>query len=164
MSRLIFIGFILAALIHPAGAENAPALDIRLGEAGDLCDPNTRQIRVTVTGIEHSEGILTVELYRDDQRGFLNKKGRLRRVREAASEGEQRVCMTLPAAQPVAVAVYHDEDGDRDLDQKWNKMPKEPFGLSNNPKLRFGFPSIEPSIVELVPGGADITIDLREAE
>ncbi|MCQ8186322.1 DUF2141 domain-containing protein [Parvularcula maris] len=164
MRRLSACLFVLLALGSISGRALAEELDIRPDEAGDLCDENARQLRVTVAGIQHSEGILTVELYRNEQRGFLRKKGRLRRVREAASEGEHTVCMNLASADLVAVAVYHDEDGDRDLDQKWNKMPKEPFGLSNNPKLRLGFPPIEPSLIAIEPGGADIVIDLREAE
>ncbi|MEM9837629.1 MAG: DUF2141 domain-containing protein [Pseudomonadota bacterium] len=141
--------------------DDEPELDIRAYEAGDVCDPSVRQLRVTVDDIRTTEGILSVELYRNQQRGFLTKKGRLRRIREAAHEGSQTVCFNVDSEGPFAVATYHDQDGDRDLDQKWNRMPKEPFGLSNDPKLKFGFPPIEPSLVTVPPEGLDVVITLR---
>lgn len=79
-----------------------------------------------------TEGVLNVELY-DDPEHFLFKAGRKRKVRIPAAAGQQIVCMNLEQPGTYAVAVYHDIDGDRKLRKHWNLMPREFFGLSNNP-------------------------------
>ena len=134
-------------------------LDIRANEAPDQCDSEIAQIRVLVGNVG-TGGILSVELYNDPE-NFLNKKGRQRRIRIPASEGEQQVCFTIEEQGTYAVAAYHDVDGNRKLNKRWNMMPKEPFGLSNNPRLKFGFPKFSKSAFTTGDLGADITINLQ---
>jgi len=143
-----------------ASVEAGPVLDLREGDAADVCDAAVPQIRVTVNGVE-AYGILTVEVYGDDTRNFLSKEGRLRRVRVAAEDGPQTVCLGVPGAGTYAVASYHDQDGDRKLDRKWNFLPKEPFALSNDPKLRMRKPRHSEAAFEAGALGADIPLRLR---
>ncbi len=150
MIGLLFISF--------ANAEKP--LDIRPYEAADLCAPDNPQVRVTVNGVG-SGGILSVELYHDEN-NFLNKKGRTKRIRIPASEGQHTVCFDLEKQGTYAVAAYHDVDGNRKLNKKWNMMPKEPFGLSNNPEQHFGFPKFSDSAFTTDALGADITVDLQK--
>lgn len=140
----------------------APALDLRVGDAPDVCDASIPQIRVTVNGAT-AIGILTVEVYGDDTRNFLSKEGRLRRVRVAAEDGSQRVCVNVSGAGTYAVASYHDQNGDRKLGRKWNFLPKEPFALSNDPKLKLRKPRHSEAAFEAGALGADIEVNLREA-
>lgn len=135
-------------------------LDIRPYEAADPCDADSTQVRVTVNGVGPGGGILSVELYHDPE-NFLNKKGRTRRIRVPATEGQHVVCFNLQQQGTYAVAVYHDIDGNRKLNKRWNMMPKEPFGLSNNPEQHFGFPKFSDSAFTTDDSGADITIDLQ---
>ena len=138
----------------------AEALDIRDYEAADECEEDVGQLRVTVTNVGEG-GILTVELYNDPD-NFLNKKGRERRIRVPAMPGEQKVCFDIENQGSYAVAAYHDIDGNRKLNKKWNMMPKEPFGLSNNPRLKLGFPKFKNSAFEIEQLGADITVNLQK--
>ncbi len=134
-------------------------LDIRPYEAPDPCDPDAMQVRVTVSGVG-SGGILSVELYHDPDY-FLYKKGRTKRIRIPATEGRHKVCFNLEKPGTYAVAAYHDVNGNRKLNKKWNMMPEEPFGLSNNPELNFGFPKFDDSAFTTEEFGADISIDLQ---
>ncbi len=156
---------LLAALCGQAAAQE---LDIRDYEAPDACDADKPQLQVTVRGLDDSGGILAIELYRNDDANFLKKKARLRRVRVPADVfeegyGSQTICMDAPEPGLYAMATYHDQDGDRDLDKRWNMMPKEPFALSNNPKLKWGFPPIGPSLFPVSKHGAVVTLVLMEA-
>ena len=135
-------------------------LDIRPDEAADVCEIAIAQVRVTVNNVG-SGGILSVELY-DDPDNFLNKKGRKQRIRIPAVEGSHEVCFNIEEQGSYAVAAYHDVDGNRKLKKRWNMTPKEPFGLSNNPKLKFGFPKFSVSAFTTDTHGADISIDLQE--
>lgn len=145
-----------------ASAQPVAELDLRAGEGGDVCDMAVPQIRVTVNGVENY-GILVVEVYGDDADNFLSSEGRLRRVRVAAENGPQTVCLGVAGAGTYAVASYHDQDGDRKLDKKWNFLPKEPFALSNDPKLKLRKPRLKEAAFEAGALGADITVNLRES-
>lgn len=136
-----------------------PTLEIYEGEASDPCDSDKTQVRVTVNG-SAGGGILTLELYNDPEH-FLSKKGRMRRVRVPSVVGSQTVCLTENLTGSYAVAGYHDVDGNRKLKKKWNKTPREPFALSNNPYIKeMRFPKFSESAFNLVNGGTNITIEL----
>jgi uncharacterized protein (DUF2141 family) len=107
-------------------------------------------------------GILSVELYHDPD-NFLNKKGRTRRIRIPAAPGSHTVCFTIDQQGTYAVAAYHDVDGNRKLKKNWKMMPKEPFGLSKNPRLKFGFPKFSNSAFTTDSLGADIVINLQKS-
>jgi len=147
----------LLAVLPTAYAESE--LDIRDYEAASDCVPGTGQVQVTVEGVT-AEGILAVELYRPSKRDFLKKKSRIHRIRVAAENGPQTVCFEPQTPGRYAVATYHDKNGNRDLDQKINLMPKEPFGLSTNPKLRWGIPRFDEADFEVPEEGLEITIQL----
>ena len=161
----LFLALMSGAALPAFADETAPglALDLRDGDAPDVCDAEVPQIRVTVNGIR-AYGILTVEVYGDDTKNFLSKEGRLRRSRVAAEDGPQIVCINVPGAGTYAVASYHDQDADRELDRKWNFLPKEPFALSNDPKLKLRKPRHYEAAFEAGALGADIAVNLRGSD
>ncbi len=136
-----------------------PTLEIYRDELPDKCNPNAFQVRVTVRNVT-AQGILTLELYNDPE-NFLDKKGRVRRVRVPAQNGPQTVCMTIQNPGRYAVAGYHDLDGNRKLKKSMLKVPKEPFALSNNPKFKkLKFPKFSDSAFRVGPKGANIVLEL----
>ena len=148
-----------AAEDHSEHVRSHPELEIYEFEAPDICDVDANQVRMTVTGLT-DEGILTLELYNDPEH-FLSKKGRVRRVRVPAANGEQTICMTTNILGRYAAAGYHDIDGNRKLKKNMIKVPREPFALSNNPKIKaLKFPKFSDSAFELVMGGTNITLEL----
>lgn len=149
----------LFAAMHAAAAD--PSFSIKPHEVPEACNAKVAQIRVTMNNVK-SGGVLNVELY-DDPEHFLFKKGRKRKVRVPAAEGPQIVCMNLDRPGTYAVAVYHDRDGDRKLKKHWNLLPREPFGLSNNPDNPDSFPKFSDSAFTTNSRGADIVVNLREA-
>lgn len=136
-----------------------PDLEIYAHEMADVCNEQTTQVRVLVNG-SIGGGMLTLELYNDPEH-FLSKKGRIRRVRVPSVVGSQTVCLSENLTGRYAVAGYHDIDGNRKLKKKWNKAPREPFALSNNPAIKeLRFPKFSESAFELVYGGTNITLEL----
>jgi uncharacterized protein (DUF2141 family) len=152
--------FLLIGLFVSVFANASEQLDIRSYEAADPCDVDNKQIKVTVNGVG-AGGILSVELYHDPD-NFLNKKGRTRRIRIPATDEQHIVCFNLPSPGTYAIATYHDIDGNRKLNKRWNMMPKEPFGLSNNPEQHFGFPKFNDSAFNVDHSSVDITINLQK--
>lgn len=59
-----------------------------------------------------------------------------------------------------AVTVFHDENGNRKLDTVLG-IPREGFGFSRNPRIRFGAPRYSQVDIELRPGLARHTVRLQ---
>ena len=53
----------------------------------------------------------------------------------------------MPVAAPgtYAIAIYHDKNANRHFDKNFLGLPAEPYGVSNNPPINFGPPSLEDS-------------------
>lgn len=125
------------------------------------CRSEPNEIRVTIRGVKKSAGLMTAELFRNDPDGFLNKKGRLFRVRYAAHAPLTQFCVTAPEAGQWAVVVYHDENANQKFDKGAFGLPVEPYGISQNPKIRLGPPPIEDALFAVADAGADIEIKLK---
>ena len=152
---------IAAALALASGAAAAQELDIRPGEAPAECGSSALQVEATIHGVT-AQGILTVELYEPSERDFLRKASRLKRVRVPAEEGAQTVCFDVPQPGEYALAAYHDIDADRELARKWNRLPAEPFALSNDEPLRLRMPRFEDAAFAVGEDGAAAAMTLQQ--
>jgi uncharacterized protein (DUF2141 family) len=158
---LCILGFIgVFAVSASAQAATASTFDIRPYEAAATCGAQTLQIKVIIENVT-AQGILTVELYRPSKRSFLKKASRIHRIRVPAQSGEQSVCFDIEQPGSYAVAIYQDLDADRHLDKKWNRMPAEPFALSNKKKLAFAMPKFNDAAFQVPKTGTVIRIELH---
>jgi len=127
-------------------------------DVADACIPGSLQIRTTITGATR-KGLIKVELFAE--KDFMKKSGKLRRIRVPAEDEPVMVCVNVPLPGQYAISSYHDKDGDRKFDKRWDFKPKEPFGLSNNPVIKkVRLPKWSETNFEVPMGGADITINL----
>ncbi|GAB4517398.1 MAG: hypothetical protein Kow00133_01800 [Amphiplicatus sp.] len=152
----------LAAVLAIVAAAGARAGDDALPEIDHVsCTGAANELRVTVQGVERSVGLMTVELYRNDPENFLKKAGRELRVRVAARAPATQLCVHAPQPGDYALAVYHDENANRKLDKKMFGLPAEPYGISNNPRMRFGPPDVEEALFHVAADGAAVEIELK---
>lgn len=127
-------------------------------DKADTCVPGALQIRATVTNVS-KKGLVKVELF--GEKNFMKKSGKLRRIRVPAEDESVKVCINLPAPGEYAVVGYHDKDGNRKLKKAWNFKPKEPYGVSNNPKIEsLRLPKWSEAGFEVPMNGVDITLEL----
>ncbi len=105
-------------------------------------------IVIDVANLQSSRGEVYCTLYRS-AKGFPTeprnsfKQARVRVVRKKAQ-------CRFPSVKPgrYAVAVWHDEDGDQELDSNWIGIPKEPVGASNDAEASFGPPSFDDAVFD----------------
>lgn len=126
------------------------------------CNGAPNQIRIVVSDIKRSVGLITADLYLNDKENFLRKAGRATRVRFAAHAPYTKFCVSVPEAGDYAVAVYHDKNANRKLDKGAFGLPSEPWGLSKNPKIRFRKPRVEEALFNVAPDGATMEIKLND--
>ncbi|MDT8327475.1 MAG: DUF2141 domain-containing protein [Roseovarius sp.] len=148
------------AVSGSAQASNAGALDIRPHEAAAVCGARAPQIQVVVENVT-AKGILTVELYRPSKNDFLKKASRVHRIRVPARSGPQTVCFDIEKPGSYAIAAYQDLNADRDLDQKWNMMPAEPFALSSNKPLAMKMPKFSDAAFDVPASGGSVRVKLQ---
>ena len=153
--------FASTAATSPALAEDGPyvhpTLPLYERDAADACRADALQIRVTLTNV-YAQGIVKLDLY-GGEKDFLDKKGKLRKIRVPAENAPQTVCINVPRAGEYAIASYHDLDADRKLKKKWNFKPKEPYALSNNPLIEeLRMPKWSEAAFTVGERGADIEL------
>jgi uncharacterized protein (DUF2141 family) len=98
-------------------------------------------LNVVATGMRSGKGELAITVYADKRGDFLAKGGSIWVARVDAVEGTTRGCVFLPATGVFAIALYHDEDGDKSFDRSGIGLPAEGYGFSNNPATLAGLPS-----------------------
>ena len=101
-----------------------------------------KKLTVQVAGVASDSGQILVAVY-DKADGFLKKGHAIKGFRAKAVAGVTEVEIhDLPEGQ-YALAIYHDENGNDELDTNWLGIPKEPIGFSNAKMRTFGPPGFK---------------------
>lgn len=79
-----------------------------------------------------------------------------------AREGTTRVIIRNVTPGLWAVAAFHDENDNMDFDRNFLGLPTEPFGFSNDPRLR-GKPRFDESAIEVREPRTEITFRLKNS-
>ena len=120
----------------------------------------TALLTVQITGFEEITGFARMEIFSSED-GFPRDTSR---SVYSASEpvNSDPVTFTIESLEPgiYAITVYHDEDGDGELDMKFFGPPSEKVGTSNNARGRMGPPSFEDACFTLGNEPLEITITL----
>lgn len=118
------------------------------------------EVQVVVRGVKHDQGTVKTALY-SDPATFRKEDKALAVQAQPARPGEMTFAFPGVAAGRYAVVVYHDENGNGQMDRFLGMIPTEGYGLSNNPEVS-GPPQFEPSAFDAAEGAAARTaIDLR---
>ena len=83
------------------------------------------------------------------------------KARKATAPASARlVKLTGLPTGPYAVAIFHDQNSNRKMD-KMMGIPREGFGFSRSPVVRFGPPKFEQVVITLGPGLTQQTIRIQ---
>ena len=126
------------------------------------CKGADNEIRIIIKDVEKSVGLITADLYPNNQETFLKGgNGRVKKVKFAAKAPMTHFCVTTPEAGDFAMAVYHDHNANGSFDKTGLGLPAEPWGISNNPKVTFGPPPVEKALFKVTKEGAELEINLN---
>lgn len=125
------------------------------------CHERPYSVLLTVQNVKDAKGLITADMHDDNPARWLKGGQHLVRVRVPAVKGETKMC--IPVAKPgiYAIAIYHDKNGNRLFDKNFLGLPAEPYGISNNPPINFGPPSLEESAFKVEGPLVPITIRLK---
>ncbi len=95
----------------------------------------TPTLTVVVNGIKHQKGELCIGIY-SNEKGFpLNTKNVVKSACKPITGASLKEQFTGLKPGNYAVAVVDDQNGDRKLNRDFFGIPKEGFGISNNPTV-----------------------------
>lgn len=141
--------FVLMTAISTGAAEPMPPL---AEERGDLV--------INAGGFAHERGQAVANLFRDGEDVFHKP---YRRVTAKIEVG--KAVLVFPALQhgTYAITMFHDENGNNDLDHNIFHIPAEPLGFSNGFKLSLfsGLPSFEKLRFNFGPEGKALEITVK---
>jgi uncharacterized protein (DUF2141 family) len=154
--RLYAAALALAAAAGVAAVQPAAAQPGCEGPASDT------YINVVVDGLRNGNGLVAVTLYEDNSRKFLAKGGSLYVGRVDAGAPSTRMCIHVPRPGVYAIAVYHDENGNRKIDRGGVLgIPTEGFGFTNNPPTIASLPSFRSVRINIPRTGLTTHVRLK---
>ena len=108
------------------------------------------KLTIEIVGVPSSNGDVRVAVY-DTQDSFLSKDKVFKTGHASAKEGKTEVSIDDIPDGEYAVVLYHDANGNDELDTNWLGVPKEPVGFSNAKMKTFGPPKFKECVFTMEP-------------
>lgn len=116
-------------------------------------------LTVHVANLRGQKGVIHACLTRD-ARHFPDCRGDPQAVRLTVPADVTSLRFPALPAGRYAVTLFHDENRNQRLDMMLG-MPREGFGFSGNPRIRFGAPKFREVTIAVPPGQTDQTIRMQ---
>ena len=115
-------------------------------------------LSIEVSGVRNSEGQIMVAVYNSND-SFLSKDKVYKAGKTSATEGATKLSIDIPDGE-YALAVFHDENANNELDTNWLGIPKEDVGFSIAKMKTFGPPRYKECKFRVEGGVADVQVFL----
>lgn len=129
-------------------------LSINLGNAQE--NKTGKNITVTIENISNDNGNIVLGLHTENT--FMKGQG-IKNSETKIVDGKVSVTFENVEAGTYAIIALHDENENKRMDFHENGMPKESFGMSNNP-VNYGPPQYATAKFELSDHDLDLKISL----
>lgn len=129
LSRASLIAAAGCLALAPAGAQ-AQYAQVISNDLSKCSAGKGPSVKVRISGLRSSRGNLFVRTYKATSRDWLKSKRYLTRLDTRPRAGSMTVCVPVPTAGRYAIAIQHDENGNREMD-----VSTDGAGMSNNPKI-----------------------------
>lgn len=125
-------GLAVAGLVAaPLAARTFTYARTTSNDLGQCAEGKGPAVRITVTGLKSSDGLLFVRAYPANSADWLKSKRYVMRVDAKPQAGSMAVCVPLPAPGAYSIAVQHDANGNSKTD-----VSTDGAGMSNNPGIK----------------------------
>lgn len=115
---------------------------------------------IKVENIKVNQGKIMLAIYSDDLE-FLSETTYRSIHHEVNELGTTMVKITDLPYGNYAISIYHDENNNGKLDTNFMKIPKEPYGFSNNARGMFGPPKVNEAKFSFSTMEQEIKIEIK---
>ena len=152
IKRLAFVLFVVALSSCASAPPTAP----------EPRPEGLGRVEITMTGFENAEGQALVAFFLDDSGWPDPDESIFATLEVPITDGQAFAVVEDVPAGPFAVSVFHDADGDRELDSGALGIPSEAYGFSADARSPFGPPKFAEARLELAAGETkQITIRVK---
>lgn len=123
--------------------------------------PTGVRVLLNVDGVRSSQGQVTAVVFGEDPKRYLKPNGELESIHDPALPHTTQLCFWLPRAGNYALFVYHDANGNNDIDTGFLGIPKEGYAFSNNVRPKLSAPSFKSTHFTAGPGETTLTVNLH---
>lgn len=135
------------------------ALGLGLAASSAMAQSGGR-LSVNVSGLHSDNGVVRCGLYASAD--TFRKPGREVRGVVARPNGQRATCVfSGVAAGSYAVAVFHAEQNETQIEYGMFGKPKQGYGFSRNPSSSFGPPSFEAAAFDFTGGNQTLPVTLQ---
>lgn len=124
-----------------------------------LAAVQTSTLEVEVEGVRNSKGVIHACLTRD-RAHFPDCKSDPASLKQTVNSNSRHLLFNGLAPGDYAIALFHDENANSRFDTMLG-IPREGFGFSRNPVVRFGAPRFDRVSMRLGPGYTRIHVRLQ---
>ena len=103
---------------------------------------HSQDLQLIISNIKTAEGNMMIAVY-DDSQKFMGEDMVVGLSERVTQTGELKVVIKDLPFGIYAISIYHDENSNENLDANFFRIPKEPYGFSNNARGSFGPPKFE---------------------
>lgn len=115
-------------------------------------------VEVAIEGLRNMRGDVHLCLTRE-QRHFPNCRDDPAAIKRTVPASTRRVTLTVAPGE-YALSLFHDENRNRELDTML-RIPREGFGFSRNPRIRFGAPRFRDVSIGIAPGFTRLSVRMQ---
>jgi len=143
------------------GAGEVEVIDMQFNYSEESTVSERGSISILIENIENSNGNIAIALYNNED-GFPEKPEIAYALANTSIIGTSRsvVIKNIPYGT-YALSILHDENENKKMDKTWIGKPKEGFGTSNNPKIKFRAPKFEEAGFVLDTEELSIAINMK---
>ncbi len=117
------------------------------------------EVTVEISGFKSDKGFCRLLVY-ENEKGFPEDPERAKIILSGEIKNKKSEFSFMIPPGTYAVSILHDENSNEKLDKTWYGKPKEGFGISKNPKVKFGPPKFEEAAVIIKPGKSEVEITM----
>ncbi|MEM7726525.1 MAG: DUF2141 domain-containing protein [Cyanobacteria bacterium P01_A01_bin.45] len=122
---------------------------------------SSSNLTVNIAGLKNQKGQMCFSLF-DSSRGFPgDRKRALKATCVKLKDVSGSLTLNSLRSGSYAVAIFHDANGDGNLNRNGLGIPTEGFGFSRNPRIVTGPPKFGDSAVIVVGSNTSIDIELN---
>ena len=123
-------------------------------------DPKEGVLHLQVSNIQKPEGIIWIGVY-DSKENFLIKEKAIVKGVEIGETGTIEMTVENVKFGDCAVAIFHDINGNGEMDRSWLGVPIEPYAFSRKPRSKWRLPRFNEVVIDFAPRSTKLSVELK---